>query len=336
VTELSDTNEKTRVASVSDLLQLPPVRPFDAHAAFIAAYDRLSALASIARGAGVLVVAVDPRARVVESVIVESGHTLVIGRHTQCGFRLRDDTVSLRHLVAHAEPTSPGAAPAIRLWDLNTQQLFLTEDGELTAAVKAEGLLYASLGSYALLFVPTRGPAEPPWPARAEEAWSALPPRQFIERQPPDASRMQHSQPMRRPDGQDYYTPIHRMAPLLLLGEREGPEDAWGELLLERKQWVSTHHVSLARLEQGVLLGRYERCGIPLGEINDLSRVHLLLVRVGEEVLAIDTASTNGTCRGAVKLESAPLGEQDSLTLAGALQVHWRRLYPTTGKHGTA
>ena len=97
--------------------------------------------------------------------------------------------------------------------------------------------------------LPTRGPAEPPWPARAEEAWSALPPRQFIERQPPDASRMQHSQPLRRPDSQDYYTPIHRMAPLLLLGEREGPEDAWGELLLERKQWVSTHHVSLARLE---------------------------------------------------------------------------------------
>jgi hypothetical protein len=324
---LSDTNEKTRVHDIRDLLPVPPARPFDAHAAFLAAYDRLNSLARIARGAAVLVVAVAPHARVVESVIVESGHSLVIGRHTHCGFRLRDETISLRHLVAHAEHGAPGAAPALRLWDLNTAQFFLTEDGEPTAAVKAEGVLYAALGPYALLFVPTRGPTEPPWPARAEEAWSALPPRQFIERQPPNATRMQHARAPRRLDGQDYYTPIHRMAPLLLLGEHEGPQDAWGELMLEQKQWVSTHHVSLARLEQGVLLGRYERCGIPLGEMHCLSRVHLLLVRLGEEVLAIDTASTNGTCRGALKLDSGPLGEQDSLTLAGVLQVHWRRLH---------
>jgi len=87
-----------------------------------------------------------------------------------------------------------------------------------------------------------------------------------------------------------------------------------------------SHRISLERLEQGVLLGRYDRCGIPLAELHSVSRVHLLLVQLGEELLAIDTASTNGTCRGQTRIETTTLDDVDSLELGGALQIHWRRL----------
>ena len=328
-------NERTRVHSLSHLLPAP--RLLDAHEAFIVAYDRLSGLSRIARAPAVLVAAVDARAHVVAAVIVEAGQSLVIGRHTHCGIRLEKDTIALRHLVAHASAGAPEAAPATRLWELNTGQPFLTEDGQPNAAVIAQGPLYAAVDQYALLFVPTQGPSGPPWPTSAEEAWKALPPREFIDRrtprQPPHAPGLQ----VRRPDGQAYETnissvrqqydrsSISRVSPLWLLGD-EDSGDAFAELVLQHGREVATHRISIARLEQGVLLGLYERCGVPLPKLYGLSRVHLLLVQEGDEVLAIDTASTNGTWRGPKEIRTSTLRNPDSLVLAGSMSVHWRRL----------
>ncbi len=322
---MSDQNEKTSVGLVTGL-ELPPPRPLGAREAFIVAHDRLKGLARIARGPAVLVAAVDERARVVGAVIVESGDSLIIGRHTRCGLRLESNTVSLRQLAVYARSESPGAAPVIRLWDLNTQHPFVTEDGQRNAAVSAQGLLYAAVDEYALVLMPTRGPSEPPWPERAEEAWDALPPRQFVDRSLPNAVRLRHSQRLRL-DGQPYHTEVTREIPLMMLGEHEGPDDVWGELRLVGKKKQESHRISLERLEQGVLLGRYDRCGIPLAELNSVSRVHLLLVQLGEELLAIDTASTNGTSRGRTRIETTTLDDVDSLELGGALQIHWRRLH---------
>jgi hypothetical protein len=322
-------NEGTRVARVRlKDLQRPPL---DAHQAFIAAYDRLNGLARLARTPAVLVAAVDDGGRVLEAVIVEAGHSLVIGRHTGCGLHLGDDTVSLRQLVAHAEEGAAGAAPVVRLWDLNTEQPFRTEDGQPNVGVIAQGPLYAAVGRYALLFVPTLGPDEPRWSPRAEEAWRALPPREFIDRRgrDPDASRRQHARP-RRPDGRDYHTNITRVRALALLGEDADPQDAWAELRLEREGSHSRHLLSLERLEQGVLVGRYERCGIMLAGMGNISRVHLLLVRMGEDVLAIDTASTNGTWRGKAEIETTLLRNPDTLSLGGEVWIHWRRLHAAT------
>lgn len=322
---MPDENEKTRVAG-ADMLELLR-SPLGAHEAFIAAYDRLSGLARIARRPAVLAVAVDERARVLQAVVVESGHSLVIGRHTECGLRLTSRDVSLRQLVLYAQPESPGAAPIIRLWDLNTEQPFHTEDGQPNTAVSAQGLLYVSVGSYALLFVPTLGPSEPPWPDRAEQAWRAHPSRQFIDQRVRDASRPRPAR-SQQVDGRGDYTNIIRLGPLLLLlGEHEGPEAAWGELRLESAEKKERHRISLERLEQGVLLGRYERCGILVKEIHRLSRVHLLLVQVGEDLLAIDTASTNGTWRGSTQVETTTLEDLDSLELAEDLRLHWCRLH---------
>jgi hypothetical protein len=325
-------NEGTRVTAV----HLPKPRLLGAHDAFIVAYDRLSGLASIARNPAVLVAAVDSRARVVEAVILEAGESLIIGRHTQCDLRLEQDTIALRHLAAHAAAGSPSEAPTLRLWDLNTGQPFLTEDGQPNAAVITQGTLYAAVGEYALLFVPTPGSAGAPWPARAEEAWKALPPREFIDRRTPQATLMPSSQ-LLRSDGREYETDISRVrresertsisrvGPLWMLGD-EGAPGTWGELLLVQGAQVKTHGISLEHLEQGVLLGRYERCGISLEGLGGLSRVHLLLVRSGDEVLAIDTASTNGTWRGKTEIRTSALQNPDALMLGSDVRIHWRRL----------
>jgi hypothetical protein len=334
---ISGENEGTRVIALSQLGLAS--RPLDAHAAFIAAYDRLSGLAGIARRPAVLVAAVDHQARVVEAVIVEAGHSLVIGRHTECGLRLKADTIALRQLVAHMEPVSSSAAPVIRLWDLHTDHPFHTEDGQPNAAVIATGTLYASVGEYALLFIPTLGPAKTPWPANAEEAWKALPPREFIDRRTPKAASPGHS-PRRRPDGRPYETDISRVrelhdrssisrvGPLLMLGEDVAPEKALGVLVLERDLKVSKHYLTREHLDQGVLLGRYDRCGIQMAKLEGISRVHLLLVLSGEQVLAVDTASTNGTHHGAKKIETATLEDRASLQLAANVRIQWRRSTP--------
>jgi hypothetical protein len=110
-----------------------------------------------------------------------------------------------------------------------------------------------------------------------------------------------------------------------MLSEHGRPSSAWGALKLVCGKEVEEHDLSLELLEQGVLLGRYERCAIRLLRLGSISRVHLLLVRMGEGVLAIDTASTNGTWRGWRKIETSTLGDLDTLTLGKSLRINWRR-----------
>jgi hypothetical protein len=47
---------------------------------------------------------------------------------------------------------------------------------------------------------------------------------------------------------------------------------------------------------------------------------------MGGELLAIDTASTNGTWRGPIEVQTTALEDADSLELGEELVVHWRRL----------
>jgi hypothetical protein len=298
-------------------------RPLEAKEAFRVAYDTLRGLARSARGPAVLVAAVDSQACLVGAMHIEHGQSLNIGRHTHCGLWLPTESVSLRHLVAYARSESPEAAPVIRLWDLHTEQPFITEDGQSNAAVVARGLLYAAVGEYALLFVPSRGPAEPSWPREAGEAWEALPARRFIDRRAPTAPQRHFG--WRWWSGR-YPSEVSREGPPRTLSESGEGEVAWAELRLSLGPVEETYRFSRDMLGHGVLVGRYERCGVALGVCRLVSRVHLLLVRVGEDVLAIDTASSNGTWREVAEVGTIVLGEVDSLNLANQVRLDWRRL----------
>jgi hypothetical protein len=78
------------------------------------------------------------------------------------------------------------------------------------------------------------------------------------------------------------------------------------------------------QLERGILVGRDDRCSHGGVDEGNLSRVHLVLLSVDDEVWAIDTASTNGTR----VLHGAPfrqllLSGDTHLILADALSLRW-------------
>lgn len=74
-----------------------------------------------------------------------------------------------------------------------------------------------------------------------------------------------------------------------------------------------------------MLLGRYPRCDGPwLGEEQSLSRVHALLLLVGERLLVLDLASTNGTRHiGGVDARVLELVGDTELELGTTVFVRW-------------
>lgn len=85
----------------------------------------------------------------------------------------------------------------------------------------------------------------------------------------------------------------------------------------------------------GILLGRYERCdthGATVVSHHGISRVHLLVLRVGDSLYAIDTGSTNGTYRSGsdAEVRIARLDDGVELVLGDELaRVKWRPARPT-------
>lgn len=297
---------------------------------FLIAYDRLAELASAARRPAFAIAAVDGRSRVVAAELLETGSSLAIGRHTRCRVRLLSEAVSLRHVVALALPGE--RSPVLRVWDLNTGQPFCTEDGEENGAVASEGATYLSIGQFALWFLPC-GPGRP-WPARGGEAWSALPPRSFVDRRSPVSrdkrggmnvlARRKQQDPL----GEERTWVTSYGPPLLLGGGGEDePEIAWGTIRLQSGTSKARRNVSAERLEQGILVGRYERCGLSLGQIDiNVSRVHLLLVRIGADVWAIDTGSSNGVRRKGEIVEAVILKNTDQLEFGAGMVLNWSKL----------
>jgi hypothetical protein len=301
--------------------------PLGARASFLLSYPRMALLAGASAERSVVVAAVDVSGEVVASRRFFDRSAVVVGRHEQCGIRLPAHTVALRHIAALVQLPPREGRPRIDLRDLATRQPFRTEDGLPSAAVTADGPLYVALGEYALWFIPSDTLVAPAGraPSRsAEEAWFALAPRGFVERRPPvDAPR---PAPLRAAPPVGHTCITHLAAPLLL-DDGDAPEVSWGELRLElgarkEKRWVSAE-----RLEQGVLLGRYSRCGVLLDAAESTtSRVHALLMRLGADVWIIDLASTNGVKRDGVPVTADILRDKDRLSLGSQVTMGWTRL----------
>ncbi len=321
-------NEPTHVPGE---LRSEPRTALGPRESFLIAYDRLAELASAARRPAFAIAAVDGRSRVVSAELLEAGSSLAIGRHTRCRVRLLSEAISLRHVVALALPGE--RSPVLRLWDLNTGQPFRTEDGEENGAVASEGATYLSIGQFALWFLPC-GPGRT-WPARGGEAWKALPPRSFVDRRSPvSPDKRMGMRALQRAAERDALEAAERTwvtsygPPLLLGGGGEDePEIAWGTIRLQSGTAKARRNVSAERLEQGILVGRYERCGLSLGQIDiNVSRVHLLLVRIGADVWAIDTGSSNGVRRKGEVVEAVILKNNDQLEFGAGMVLNWSKL----------
>lgn len=302
------TNGATILGAPWDLDREPPLPREAFHRAWPAIDRARRASLADGTGHGCVVAAVGERGDVVTTTLVPESF-LVIGRHTRCGLALGDVDVSLRHLVAHWS----SAAPALRVWDLRTAQPFVTEDGQRTSAVVADGVTCCTVAGYTLVFVPLDAVT---FAMDADDAWAHLPRRRY------DAIRPAREHVARR--GLD--TTVTHTLPALVFGGPSGPDGpVVGELSLDLPTGRTTRRVTEAQLERGFLFGRYERC--QLGAVDDgwLSRVHLLVVRIGRTIWAIDTASTNGTKHNGVPAGAFPLGDAPVRLLLGrSCVVAWR------------
>jgi hypothetical protein len=338
---LAAVNERTRaVAAPSPGEPHGAAReaPLGPREAFLIAHEKLSLLAQVARAPAFAVVAVDADARVTGALLIHDRRALILGRHEQCGLRIEDSVVALRQVAVLVR--FEGERPVIHVRDLGTAHPFVTEDGSPNAGVMADGPLYIAVGNVAVWFLPCPGPS---LPASADEAFRALAPRSFIDRRAPGEGVRRATAPSlpplddkdderpasvtNLPPPHDENTRVTSLAPPLLLGEGDDPEIAWGMLKLSRGPARVKRAVSAERLEQGILLGRYDRCSLVIQTPeNTISRVHALLLRLGREVWILDTASTNGVKRGGVEVQADVLRDTDTLELGEEITLEWARI----------
>jgi len=326
-------NEGTRIFDVT-IGGTPAIAP-GPEDAFSAAYPRLSALAAGADPASVVVAAVGPDGEVAGAALVAARSAVVVGRHSECHLRLPHASISLRQIVILVRPPD-GGAPIVHLWDLHTPQPMLTEGNRPGGALIVDGATCLTIGPYALWVVPARGVAGRGWPSDAFAALLARPRVQYLDQKPPEPA-MPHAAPARAAraahTGDDSWgswperTLITRVPPPVVLdASDDGPPV--GSLRFRYAGQDERYQVSAERLARGVLVGRYDRCNVLAADddINAISRVHVLLVRIGGEVWAIDTASTNGVWLGDREVFAEVLDDRCSLGLGTVGWLDWQAL----------
>jgi hypothetical protein len=114
------------------------------------------------------------------------------------------------------------------------------------------------------------------------------------------------------------------MAVQMLVDEGEPP---LGEIQITSSRGVATVVVGQAAARAGVLLGRSRRCdaGRVLSD-RTISRVHLLIIEIAENLFAVDTASYNGVWGAEEQVceRATPLVLEQPLTLGDVATVEWR------------
>lgn len=299
----AEANQRTMIAIV-DPLSLAPV-PFEA--LFVAHYRAIRELGRTTEGPGVAVVAVHvPSCRLAGRAWVAAQRdrlaSAIIGRHSEVDLLLEAPTLSLRHLALIVPPpaTWEARSVAFEVLDLRTDQAFRDEHGRQLEGMAAEGPAFVSCGPFALFFFQTGDPSQ--WPELATDAWNELPERVLIDERSAEPDRW------RRGGYRDNAGPSDKSmraqsritsipAPLLpggaLLADGEAP---LGTLRITSEKGSRTLAVGRHAATRGVLLGRYTRCDASdVLAHESVSRAHLLVKRVGEDIVGIDTASTHGT-----------------------------------------
>ena len=104
-------------------------------------------------------------------------------------------------------------------------------------------------------------------------------------------------------------------------------------ITLEREGRSAMMSLSEEDLAGGVLIGRSEKChSETLRRITDsnTSRVHVLILREGEQVFAYDLASTQGTYRDGQPARRSELADAGTLLMLGrgdkAVRMSWHRI----------
>lgn len=293
-----------------------PAAPVDFRAHHAAHYAALRAAALAFDQPGFLLAAVDVANGALAAVRPLAARpgalaTAIVGRHSQADLVLSlDPRVALRHLVIAVEPPRSFHAgdQRLRVIDLATGNAPLDEEGRAVESLTAEGAVFLALGRYAIYCLPTGDATD--WPAAAADAWRCVPERVFLEERL--AGGAIGSAP--RPDLAAQAAVRKRRLSWLggkttLVSRHEGPVDARAVLLSEGEEALGVLTIRGSRAQvafeigreaarRGILVGRYDRChgNTRTAVTSDrVSRVHLLVVAIGERVYGIDLCTTNGT-----------------------------------------
>jgi hypothetical protein len=274
---------------------------------------------------------------------------------------LRHLAIVVSPLAAGAKVPQVG----FRVLDLRTRSAFLDEHGRRLESVMAEGPTFLSAGGHALFIVVSgEEPGWPEsaseaWKCIPERVYieekDAEPDRWRRRRslkgrgfeEPTDGGNaafaegtgvVEAPEPVASPIKSAAVSVVDP-ARITLVRTQPGPARARVSLIAEDDREIGQMTVTAEGKQQriaigeracegGILLGRYERCdthGASVVAHHGISRVHLLLLRVDEEVYAIDTGSTNGTFQSDAEVRIARLEENTELVLGEDLvRVKWK------------
>ncbi|HJL20060.1 MAG TPA: hypothetical protein RMH99_30625 [Sandaracinaceae bacterium LLY-WYZ-13_1] len=323
------------------------VAPFDAlgeapvpyEALFLAHYRAIRELGRGVGAPGLAIVAVHvPSCRLAGRAWLAARargvRSAIVGRHSEADLFLEAPMLSLRHLVALVPPPPSWDAHAVRyeVLDLRTARALRDERGRRLEGFEAEGPAFVACGPYALFFLQTGDATD--WPELATDAWAMLPERIHVREHPAEPDRWRRGAYGRRcprapAPGADRTSLVTAVPPPLSAGERlvASGEAPSGALHVESERGARTLPVGPRAIGRGVLLGRYDRCDASdlLGH-DHISRAHLLVKRVGDAVVGIDTASTGGTFVGdaAHRARTVALDRGEEAVLGdGLARVRW-------------
>lgn len=265
----------------------------------------------------------------------------IVGRHGQCDVVIPDSDmiVALRHLLVRSIATSASATGvALRILDLHTDQGFVLPDGTTQTSVLAEGPVAVAIGRFAIVALPSET-HEDALPNDLPAAQVHTPPAMRDQIAALDQALLGVGGPYRMNARPNRHSHITLMPRLVMIGEPIPPRvgrlatgGTWG-ITLERGGRTATLTVSDADLTGGVLIGRSEKCiSEALRRITDnsTSRVHVLVLREGEQIFAYDLASTHGTFIDKMPIRRSLLADRGTLLVLGrdpqSVRMYWHRV----------
>lgn len=253
--------------------------------------------------------------------------SMILGRHTQCPLRLTDPHVSLRHLVLILYPQNIDFQ--YQLIDLNSSSGF-TVDEKPCASVWANGTAFLRILRYNIIFI---NPTQIDWRADDKQIIQQLTDRIYEGSSEPRfaAKAIEIEDPVKEREIESSYSHgdntsrIDYKPPPVWLKDSTN-ELPRAELKIHFQQKQKHILIDESQLERGVLIGRYERCGIFFSshdDYNPISRVHCLFISIHGTIYIIDTASTNGTTVAHKPIQQCALDRSSLIILAESLFISW-------------
>jgi hypothetical protein len=313
----------------------PMARPaWNLRELFQAAYPKVAAACRAVDEPGIAIIAVDERSGRAAGLVklcarVQRPVAAIVGRHDQCDLYLSgSDRLALRQLAVVLGPVESWEKSSTkvryRVLDLKTQDGMIDEEGRVLRGLRAEGPAIFRCGGYAMFILMLGDPTD--WPAEASDAWQMLPERVYF-----DELERCAGGSLPRMRAAPRLDSTHQSIVMRTLGPRDTQARlvADGEIAGTLEVIGPRRHTSIAvghdALRDGLLLGRYSRCDAVDPDDASLSRVHALLIHEDDRLLAIDTASFNGTrIAGDTNARVMVLDRDLTLELGRKTRAMWR------------